>query len=112
VAEIRRQLPSVETVVAVPYLFPGETRLADSLSWDGFLAADDRAAPVPRPAAVRPSAACRVLVRNDRIAEADRPRAGGVLVDHLKTHAFHLDRRARRPDVLLLPPPAGSPGTG
>ncbi|HEY4408320.1 MAG TPA: acetoacetate--CoA ligase, partial [Acidimicrobiia bacterium] len=90
VAEIRRQLPSVETVVAVPYLFPGETRLPDSVPWDGFLAA-----PGAEPVYDRlPFDHPLHVVFSSGTTGLPKPMvhgAGGVLVDHLKTHAFHLD---------------------
>ena len=70
VATIRAALPTLRHVVHVPY---GEHMVPDALSWDDLLAE-----PGPlefAPGRLRPPAVRALLVRDDRPAEGDRPRA-------------------------------------
>ena len=71
-AQIRERLPSLETVVHVPYAGGGGDVLPDASSWDE-LARREGAARV-RPAALRAPALRPLLVGHDRAAEGDRPR--------------------------------------
>ena len=92
VAAIRAALPTLRHVVHVPY---GEHVVPDALSWDELLA---EPAPLGVPAGrVRPSAVRAVLVRDDRTAEGDRPRA--------RRHPARVPQGAR----VQLGPQAGRP---
>ena len=69
-ATIRAALPTLRHVVHVPY---GEHVLPDALAWDELLSEPGPLAFDARP--VRPPAVRALLVRHDRAAEGDRPRA-------------------------------------
>jgi acetoacetyl-CoA synthetase len=89
VAELRAGLPTVETVVQVPY---GPNTLPDALGWDELLAGpgDPGVEPVPfdHPLCVLFSS-----------GTTGKPKAivhshGGILLEHLKNHALSWDLRA------------------
>ena len=96
VATIRAALPSLRHVVHVPY---GEHAVPDALSWDELLA---EPAPLDVPARrVRPSAVRAVLVRDDRAAEGDRPRARRHPARVLQGARVQLGPQAGRPPALV-----------
>lgn len=90
VARIRRQLPTLEEVVTVPYLHADGAPAIGCLPWDEFMAdvgappAYDRL-PFDQPLHIAFSSGTTGLPKP--IVHGQ----GGVLLDHLKTHAFHLD---------------------
>lgn len=89
VAQIRRALPSVETVVAVPYLHPGEAVIADAVAWDEF-ASEAGPATMDRLDFDHP---LHVLFSSGTTG-LPKPIVhghGGILIDQMKTHALHLD---------------------
>ena len=89
VAAIRAALPSVETVVAVPYLYPDAAHIPDAIQWPEFVSETgpltfDRL-DADHPLHVVFSSGTTGLPKPIVHGHA------GVLLDQLKTHAFHLD---------------------
>ena len=75
IAELAREMPTLERIVLLPYLDPGATAAAlpNACPWSSLLG---RAVPLSfEPLDVRASAVDRLLVRDERPAEGDGPRA-------------------------------------
>ncbi|WP_169570515.1 acetoacetate--CoA ligase [Nocardioides insulae] len=88
IAEIRAELPTVEHVIDVEY---GDHRVEDALSWSGLLAAEDGGDPVFEPVPFD-----HPLVVLFSSGTTGKPKAivhghGGILLEHLKNHAFSWD---------------------
>jgi acetoacetyl-CoA synthetase len=89
VAEIREALPSLETVVHVPYVGGADDALPDAVSWDRLLAEGG-------PLAFEPLPFAHPLYVLFSSGTTGLPKAivhchGGILVEHLKNHAFSWD---------------------
>jgi acetoacetyl-CoA synthetase len=90
VAEIRAQIPSIHTVIALDYLHPGEERVADAVPWSEVIA-DEHADlhferfPLDTPLYIVFSS-----------GTTGRPKAivhshGGIVLEHLKLWGLHED---------------------
>ena len=89
VAEIRGELPSLETVVHVPYVGGPDDALPDAVSWETLLEESEplefAALPFAHPLYVLFSSGTTGLPK--AIVHCH----GGILVEHLKNHAFSWD---------------------
>ena len=91
VAAVREGLPSLEAVVRVPYVGGADDELSDTLSWDQLVAEPAELAFDPLPFA-------HPLYVLFSSGTTGLPKAivhchGGILVEHLKNHAFSWDLR-------------------
>jgi acetoacetyl-CoA synthetase len=89
VAEIREGLPSLESVVHVPYAGGAEDALPDAVSWDTLLAEGE-------PLEFEPLPFAHPLYVLFSSGTTGLPKAivhchGGILVEHLKNHGFSWD---------------------
>ena len=92
VAEILDGLPSIETVVRVPYVGGTDDDLPGSVSWDALLAERE-------PLAFEPLPFAHPLYVLFSSGTTGLPKAivhchGGILVEHLKNHGFSWDLQA------------------
>ena len=95
VAAVRAGLPSLEHVVHVPYAGGPEDAVPGTTAWDELLSETGPLA--VRPGPVRPPPLRAVLLRHDRAAEGNRPRA-----------RRHPPRALQEPRALLRHPPRRS----
>ena len=104
VAEIQGAIGSLERTVVLPYLDPAPDlgRLADAVELGRPRALERGRRARVRAAAVRPPALGALLVRHDRAAEGDRPRAGRDPARVPEAAAPDHRRPGRRPDLLVL----------
>jgi acetoacetyl-CoA synthetase len=89
VAEIRDDLPSLETVIHVPYVRGGDDALPDTVSWDELLAEPAELSFEPLPFA-HPL----YVLFSSGTTGLPKPIVhghGGILLEHLKNHGFSWD---------------------
>jgi acetoacetyl-CoA synthetase len=91
VAAVREGLPSLEAVVRVPYVGGADDGLPDTVSWDQLVAE-------PAELAFEPLPFAHPLYVLFSSGTTGLPKAivhchGGILVEHLKNHAFSWDLR-------------------
>ncbi len=93
VAGIRAELPSLSACVALPYLWPDEMRVPDAVSWAEFT--DPEGVDLTTvPCEMVPFDHPLYILYSSGTTGLPKPIVhghGGILLEHLKSHAFHAD---------------------